>query len=339
MSKASASKWQFSHKVMVPVLLAITITMAAVAGFVVWSTTRTDEHALARETALVANALVDQLEAMPRIQVDLAVWDEALDAVARRDTDWLDDNLGAGLYEVYGNERSYVLDAKLHPVFAMRDGGRVPVKAFESVRATIMPLIDKLRSLDGIASIAAYNNGASDTPPSATDIALLDGHPAMVSVMPILSDSGDMTELEGGEPIYITAMLLEEPLATVLTDQYLFNGAHFGTTPDLADAEAAYPVRNAAGQTIAWFKWQPDRPGARILQDTLPALLGAFVLAGAIIAVLLRNLQRASAQLQAERAEAQHRALHDPLTGLGTAPCSVTGCIRLSPPCPAASRA
>ena len=317
MSKASASNWQFSHKVMVPVLLAITITTAAVAGFVVWSTNRTDEHALARETALVAKALTDQLEAMPRIQADLAVWDEALEAVGRGDTAWLDDNLGAGLYETYGQERSYVLDAELHPVFAMRDGGRVPAKAFESVRTTILPLTEKLRSLDGIAATAAYNNSANDVAPSATDIALLDGHAAMVSVMPMLSDSGDMVELEGGEPIYVTAMLLEEPLATVLQDQYLFNGAHFGTTPDLTEAEAAYPVRNNAGQTIAWFKWQPDRPGARILQDTLPALLGAFLVAGAIIAVLLRNLQRASAQLQAERADAHHRALHDPLTGLG----------------------
>jgi diguanylate cyclase (GGDEF)-like protein len=317
MSSTSASKWQFSHKVMVPVLLAIAVTMAALAGFVVWSTSRTDEHALARETALVANALVDQLDSMPRIQVDLAVWDEALDAVARRDTGWLDENLGAGLYEVYGQERSYVLDAGLHPVFAMRDGGRVPAKAFESVRATILPLIDKLRSLDGIAATAAYNNGANDTAPSATDIALLDGHAAMVSVMPMLSDSGDMTELEGSEPIYISAMLLGEPLATTLKDQYLFNGAHFDTMPDLADAEAVYPVRNNAGETIAWFKWQPDRPGARILQDTLPALLGAFAIAGVIIALLLRNLLRASTQLQAERAEAQHRALHDPLTGLG----------------------
>ncbi|QQR37429.1 GGDEF domain-containing protein [Devosia oryziradicis] len=46
-------------------------------------------------------------------------------------------------------------------------------------------------------------------------------------------------------------------------------------------------------------------------------MLGALVVTGAIILVLMRNLQRASTQLQSERAEAQHRALHDPLTGLG----------------------
>ncbi|MDB5535602.1 MAG: hypothetical protein JWP26_3076 [Devosia sp.] len=317
MSTTKASKWQFSHKVMLPVVLAITITVVAVGGFVVWSTARTDDHALARETALVANALNDQLKAMPPIQVGYAVWDEALTAVAEGDTDWLDENIGAAAYTAYGQQRSYVLNSKLRPVYAMRDGGKVPAKAFESVRAVIVPLIDKLRSLDGIAATSAYNNSVNGTAPSATDVALLDGHPAMISVMPMLSYSGDMTEDAGNEPILVSGMLLEDALATTLKDQYLFNGAHFALTADVPAGEAAYPVRNNAGDTIAWFKWQPDRPGARILQDTLPALLGAFVVAGIIITLLLRNLQRASTQLQTERAEAQHRSLHDPLTGLG----------------------
>ncbi|MBU1305896.1 MAG: GGDEF domain-containing protein [Alphaproteobacteria bacterium] len=61
----------------------------------------------------------------------------------------------------------------------------------------------------------------------------------------------------------------------------------------------------------------PARPGRHILGDTLPALGPALLVAGVIVALLLRNLQRTSRQLQAERAEAHHRALHDPLTGLG----------------------
>lgn len=317
MSTTTASKWQFSHKVMLPVVLAITITVVAVASFVAWSTARTDDHALTRETALVANALADQLKAMPAIQVDYAVWDEALTAVAEGDTAWLDENIGAAAYEAYGQQRSYVLNSKLRPVYAMRDGGEVPAKAFEPVRAVVMPLINKLRSLDGIAATSAYNNSVNGTAPSATDVALLDGHPAMISVMPMLSYSGDMNVAVGNEPILVSGMLLEDALATTLKNQYLFNGAHFALTADVTSGEAAYPVRNNAGDAIAWFKWQPDRPGARILQDTLPALLGAFVVAGIIIALLLRNLQRASTQLQTERAEAQHRALHDPLTGLG----------------------
>jgi diguanylate cyclase (GGDEF)-like protein len=312
-----ASTWQFSHKVLLPIVLALVVTVAAVACFVVWSTNRTDEHALSRETALVDNALRDQLEAMPRIQSDWAVWDESLIAVDGHDIDWIDGNLGGNMYETFGQERSFVLDSKLRPIYAMRDGGKVPAKAFESVRQTIMPLIEQLRSLDGIAAIAAFNSGSNNTAPSATDIALLDGRPAMISVMPLLSNSGEMSVPEGTEPLFVSGMLLEEPLADVLRDQYLFSGAHFATTPDVTSAEAAYPVRSKAGDIIAYFKWQPDRPGTRILQDTLPALLGAFAVAAIIITLLLRNLQRASTQLQAERAEAQHRALHDPLTGLG----------------------
>ncbi|MEO5808010.1 diguanylate cyclase domain-containing protein [Devosia sp.] len=317
MAVTHTSGWRFSHKVMLPVLFAIVITVGTVAGFVIWSTSRTDEHALARETALVAKAMTDQLANMPRVQGDFAVWDEALDAVENRDIEWLDTNMGGDIFEGYGHNRNYILDADLHPVYAMRDGGQVAGKAFETVRSTIQPMIDKLRNLDGTAAIAAYNSGVSNTPPSVVDFALIEGRPAMLSVMPMLSDSGDEQVAPGREPIYISAMLLDDALAAELTDQYLFGNAHFATTPELGANEAAYPIRNADGDIVAWFKWQPNRPGARILQDTLPALLLAAAVAGGIIALLLRNLQRASTQLQSERAEAQHRALHDPLTGLG----------------------
>jgi diguanylate cyclase (GGDEF)-like protein len=121
----------------------------------------------------------------------------------------------------------------------------------------------------------------------------------------------------GEEPIYVAALLLDGGMAGALERQFQFEKARFETNPDITGTEAAFPIVNQAGETLAWFKWQPDRPGARILNDTLPALLGALLVAGTIIVLLMRNLQRASAQLQAERADAQHRAMHDPLTGLG----------------------
>ena len=85
MSQSNTSGWQFSRKVMVPNILAITITIGTVAGFIAWSIGRTDEHALARQTTLLQQALADKVASVPVGQADLAVWDEALDAMASRD--------------------------------------------------------------------------------------------------------------------------------------------------------------------------------------------------------------------------------------------------------------
>jgi diguanylate cyclase (GGDEF)-like protein len=302
---------------MLPIILAIVVTVGTVAAFVAWSIGRTDEHALARQTRLLEQALATLIASVPEGQADLAVWDEALTAVDQRDTAWLNENIGASGFDYYDQARIFILDGDLKPVFAMRDGGQVSAKSYDAVRGDIAPLIEHLHGIDSQAAIDAYNNGIGDTPPSATDIMLIEGRPAIVSVMPLLSYSGDYIAAPGKEPIYVAATLLDAALAADLAKEYLFEEARFDTNPDVTGAETTFALKNDAGQPVAWLKWQPDRPGARILNDTLPALLGALLVAGAIIVLLMRNLARASSQLQAERADAQHRAMHDPLTGLG----------------------
>ena len=272
---------------------------------------------MAQQTRLMQQALADQVAAVPQGQADLAVWDEALAAVDAHDTKWFNDNIGASGFNYYNQSRIFILDGDLKPVYAMRDGGQVPATAFDTVRTAIDPLVVHLRTIDSQAAIDAYNNGSGQMPPSATDILMLEGRPAIVSAMPLLSHSGEAISDPGTEPVYVAATMLDDALAAELTRQYLFENAHFHDQPETTGSEVALPVKNSAGDTITYLKWEPDRPGSRILNDTLPALLGALVVAGLIIAVLLRNLQRASAELQAERADAQHRALHDPLTGLG----------------------
>ncbi|WP_082531053.1 diguanylate cyclase [Devosia sp. Root436] len=317
MSQSNTSNWQFSRKVMVPIVIAILVTIGTVAGFVTWSIGRTDEHALARQTTLLQQALADKVAAIPVGQMDLAVWDEALTAIEDRDLQWLNENIGGSAFDSYGQGRVYLLDANGKPIYAMRDGGQVPAKAFETVREAITPLIEELHSLDNLAAIDAYNNFIGDAPPATTDMVLLEDRPAIVSVMPMLHNVSTDFAPVGEEPVYVAVLMLDGGMAGALQNQFLFEKARFDTNPDIAGSEARFPISNKGGETIAWFKWQPDRPGARILNDTLPALLGALFVAGAIIVVLMRNLQRASSQLQAERADAQHRAMHDPLTGLG----------------------
>ena len=76
------------------------------------------------------------------------------------------------------------------------------------------------------------------------------------------------------------------------------------------------PIANEAGRFVAYFKWQPERPGRALLADTLPASLGLLGVIGAVIALLLFGLARSTAALDKARAEALYRATHDPLTGL-----------------------
>ena len=86
--------------------------------------------------------------------------------------------------------------------------------------------------------------------------------------------------------------------------------------PNTLPNETMVPIANDAGRFVAYFKWQPERPGQALLADTLPASLGLLGVIGLIIALLLSGLARSTAALDKARAEALHRATHDPLTGL-----------------------
>jgi diguanylate cyclase (GGDEF)-like protein len=70
------------------------------------------------------------------------------------------------------------------------------------------------------------------------------------------------------------------------------------------------------GTTIARFAWQPQRPGAEILDSVIPfisiALAGFSLLAG----LMLRYMRHTAATISAGETRLRYLALHDPLCGL-----------------------
>lgn len=317
MAKTTTSLPSFSRIVAAPVFLIFAVTLALVAGFVHLSLKQSDAGALEHQSALLQLALDNRIHQSTRGQLDLSVWDESLLAHAGGDTDWFGEHFGADGYSYYAQHQVYILNPDLTPFFAMQNGGAIPASSFETMRSQLMPFIERIFAVDNQAGIAAYKADNRNNPPVITDIALVDGRPAIISVSPLVSDSLDLNADPGMDPIYISVTMLDATVAKELTDQYLLHGARFDTDATAKASEVALALNNAAGEPTVWFKWLPDRPGERLLNDTLPALGLGFIVLVAIVALLLRNLHKVGRQLYAERTDAQHRALHDPLTGLG----------------------
>src|SRR3954452_15647809 len=110
------SAWRFSYRIVLPVVLAVGIAVATVAGFVLWSTAKSDERALIRETRLVAHVIDEETKSLISEQEYNASSDEALLAIRRNDLNWIDENLGADLFDNGHYDRIYVLDPKSRPL-------------------------------------------------------------------------------------------------------------------------------------------------------------------------------------------------------------------------------
>jgi diguanylate cyclase (GGDEF)-like protein len=311
-----ARSQNFSSTVVLSMVAAVILFAGLAIGFIIFSTLKSDDRALERQSKLVAHMLDRTRADMIAEQVYTAAWDDALVALTGEiDMDWVAENLGYGVFADFGYNRIYVLDPAGKPVYAMREGGDVPAESWSAAAGTVQPIVDRLAHIDAVAAISAYNNDVSDIP-DATDIAPVEGRPALVSAVPILSETEEHMVTAGNTFTLVAVRFLDDALAHELTEQFLLDGAAFTTDPTPVPGTAIVPITDTAGNTVAWFRWQPDRPGAVLLSETLPLFAGALAIAAAFIWWLTRRLQRASAELEAARSEAQHRALHDPLTGL-----------------------
>ena len=318
-SKTSTlERWRFSVTVLLPALLVLVLTGAAVTGFVLWSTADIDDRALERQTVMAAHALENRRRNMSQQQQSVAIWDDAILRASRNfDADWVHTHLGSWMHDYFSHSRVVLLDAADRPVYILADGGPVRPGTFEiGIRPSLDPLLKRLRTAIAAGAIEDYQNGRRATPPAISEFAIVEGRPAMLAAMPILSDSGTLRQQRGSEFILVNVLHMDEALAGDLADQYLFKDAAFVLRPTPGEDRDAYPIVNADGRIIAFFEWTRDRPGRLMLQQTGPVLAGGFAVAAVLIILLMTQLQRSSAAVEAGRRHAEHQASHDGLTGL-----------------------
>jgi len=303
---------------MLPVILAVGITGVTVAGFALWATARSDERALQRETRLAEQVIARAMEALFGHQDYYSAWDEAIVALAETDADWIDDNMASELYDAGAFDRIYVLDHSGMPLYAMHGGGRTAPERFDADRAAIAPMVERLKSIDASGALAAHQAGNAETVPHVTDPVIVDGRPAYVGVSAIVpeTDDGELRLAPGDESFLVTVRFLDGALSGQFSEEFFIEAPQFSVAAPADAARARLPLVTQAGETVGWFSWNPDRPGALILSETLPAMLAALAIVGAVLVYLLRSLLRTTSALEAGRAEAEFRANHDPLTGL-----------------------
>lgn len=317
-NEKSSSGWRFFYRVALPISLAAVGVFAVIGGFFLWTSARNDEEAVSRQIRLVSHILNDEQHRITKEQEDVASWKSAVKAVTGElDYEFISTNLGVGMYEFFGHDRSYLLDPSLEPVYAMRDGVSVGPSNYAAEEPALAPLVSQLRQINWQGAFDAYVNGASDQVPNVNEIVQIEGQPAIVSIMPIISEKTDLPQRAGWEFIHITAEFLDAELAAELTSLLLLDGARFDVDATVQKGEASLAFRDTAGNAQAYFFWQPNYPGAELVAETAPIFAGSIAFATLIIAILTLRLHNTTKELEAGRAEAQYVAYHDALTGLG----------------------
>jgi len=259
-----------------------------------------DTNGARAEMAAVAASLDETLSGERAGAYNTARWDDAVSHVyGQLDAQWAFANLS-------GPYRTYLIDEQARTLFARRADGRVDppiLRAAPAAAARLLRLLPHNR-----AAAARMKEGLAI-------VDLYEGKPATFGAMPV-------TPLQGKVRVptdSLRYLIYVDPIDPPLLKKW---SARFGIGPVALSAQAGrsginMPLRDAAGQPVAWFNWQSKKPGREALADIAPAMLAAVAALGMIFvllvrilnsqkrALLARNAQQAALTEEAERLRAE----------------------------------
>jgi diguanylate cyclase (GGDEF)-like protein len=299
--------------VALPTAIILLVLAVIVGGVLDVSTSRTDALALSRQTQRVSVAVEQTLKAVTVDQEASTYWDDAVTRTRERplDLEWLDNNLGVWFNTYYQIDEAYLLDQRDAPIYAMQNGRRAAPASFQRVANPSLKLAGQLRKR--LLRGRLLPDGSVGKTVGASEVALVGGRPALISLKPIVSETGNIPQAPRSEYLHVAVRYLDGSFLARVAKLYVVDEPRFSRAKPQTSSVA---IRSSNGAVVGYITWKPFEPGRAVESEMLPVLLATLIIVGALISLLLMRIRRSRMDLEASRAQAQHLAFHDGLTGL-----------------------
>jgi diguanylate cyclase (GGDEF)-like protein len=306
----------FLAQIILPTVAVLSAMAGLLGAFMILAAGRADDLAAGRQQHLIATVLAQSFFGIPHDQEAMTVRDEAVLRIRAPNPDlaWIDSNMGISLYRQYGHDEVYILDPDGHAIYAMREGRRAPPDSYRRAATVAAPLLAELRHR--LRSSSKTNMAAAPLSTGVIDLANVDGHPAIISARPIVSDSGRIIQTPGREFIHISIRHLDGAFVSAMARKYELQNAYFSRTRPRGSGLRSIDILNRSNHSLGYFIWTPFRPGTVMVLQIAPAMTVALLLVFVIAILLLKRIRKSALQLGAANIQAHHLAFHDTLTGL-----------------------
>ena len=303
----------FIRAVALPTAITLIVLAAIVGAVLQFSTSRTDELALSRQTQRVKVGIEQEINEVTVDQEASTYWDDAVVRTRQRplDLEWIDNNLGVWFHTYYKVDETYLLDPADRPIYASRGDHRAAVGSFTRVEGPALRLAAELRRR---LLVSRFNtDGQHGKTIGAWRIAYVGQRPALISVKPIIAETSDVAQSPRSEYLHVAVRYLDASFLADLSKVYVVDNPRFTRA---RPANASVALKMDDGTPLGYITWDPFEPGRQVAAKMVPILFVALFVLGAMLSLLLWRIRRSRGELEASKAEAQHLAFHDSLTGL-----------------------
>jgi len=265
-----------------------------------------DREALSREQRLAARNLEAAIQTIPEQQRSATVWDDAVNRTKELDIEWMDENLGVWMEEYFGHNENFVLNEENNAIYASAQGEVKALGFFSSRSDVVAPIARQLRQRLNKAATRADFSYETLAEIQAVRPVELDDQVAIVSVVPIVTDTGELEQKIGSEYLHVAIRYVDDVLAAEVAEPIELDDYRFDKNRPEGSL-AGIALASAGGNPLAWLVWAPRTPGSDLFFELLPVFT-AVASAGIILLLwVIRRLLKFSRMLE----DSERQALLD----------------------------
>ena len=295
---------------------AIIVTLAGGGlGLLHYSAQAVDKANALEERALVSNYMREREHELVGQVISASIWDDAYTRLAPQiDADWADLYVGSYFETYMRHAASFVLDGADRPVYAWRDGSRLPPQAASSFLQETAPLVSELRTLERSRG-EARRRGLAGTI-TKTGVIRSDGAFYLVVVANVVPETPRVAPRPEADHLLVTARRIDAPFLAGLSRDMRVSDVRL--TAGAPAPGAGLPILPADGRQAGALTWKPKavafaamrRVGLLYGVGVATLFLAVLVLAARVRAALdemsdnERALQRAMDELVQARDQA-----------------------------------
>jgi diguanylate cyclase (GGDEF)-like protein len=305
------------------IMVAVAALLIALTFYSGWSM---DRASIAKERALVDNAVSGRLaRGLGEIR-SVAWWDDAVLNSSKYGFDkaWLDREVGSYMEQSYGHDRLVILDEADRPIYAYGEGSGLGTTGLIRDVKLASPIIRQARGGANVSPRvkATAKDGELYETAKGSNRRFSRGFGAVMGInnMPVLvmasliTPSFDVSHAPPTRRLIISFVEITPAVLSEIGSSSMLPDLSFEKQHD--NRSGVFSFNTDLGQPLADIRWTPKLPGTAMVKAILPYILGTLLVTSILLSWLVSRLFGATKRLAQREIDAQHLANHDALTSL-----------------------